>query len=603
MKGALIHGALLVVMLVYGYRTWTRDKTTEPNRGDVVLWEKTEADLVSIEYKSDRKDVKIERRGTGGDAYWWGTDTTTEKKVKAPPIPPAPPNPHMGSGAGSGSAATKPGDKPAGAGSGSAATKPGDKPAGAGSGSAAKPADKPAGAGSASPVKPNDKPLPPIHRPAGSAAPRPPGTGGGPTPAMMDKDGSGNGSAAKPADKAGSAAKPADKAGSAAKPAAAGSGSAAKPADKAAGSGSAAKPADKAAGSAAKPDDKAAGSGSAVKTTTLGATPAAGSGAGSGSASMPAVPAPEEETKKTREFPLGDAGDKLIKSLVNAHALRDLGVLSEEAKKEYKLNDSKATLTITFKDGAHTFVIGNTTNTDVRYVMEQTTGKGYVFVKDMVAGLELGESSLHLIDPRGFELAKIESVTIEAGGKSKTAVRVQTGVEGQQVKTWGDADTKKADQTVANFIDNANNLKPSEYSSQVKIDTLTYVLRLVYKDERGNTLGTLTLYKREKPGEIAQDQDLDPANPPKGEIEYYVVTEKSKVPGLVRKDTAQRTEQDIVTVFSDHPTGDEGAGSGSGGKKSIDPHGNPFGPGAPRPGAPPHKAPPHMGSGAPPATP
>jgi hypothetical protein len=83
-----------------------------------------------------------------------------------------------------------------------------------------------------------------------------------------------------------------------------------------------------------------------------------------------------------------------------------------------------------------------------------------------------------------------------------------------------------------------------------------------------------------------------------------VVTEKSKVPGLVRKDTAQRTEQDIVTVFSDHPTGDEGAGSGSGsGKKSIDPHGNPFGPGGPKPGAPPHKGPPHMGSGAPPATP
>src|SRR5690349_16169222 len=183
MKGALIHGALLVVMLVYGYRTWTRDKNVEQNRGDFVLWEKNEADLVSIEYKSDKKDVKIERRGTGSDAYWWGTDTTTEKKVKTPPTPPPPPpNPHTGSGAGS-------------AGAGSAATKPGDKPAGAGSGSAAKPAEKPAGAGSASPVKPNDKPLPPIHPPAGSAAPRPPGTGGGPTQAMMDKDGSGTGSA------------------------------------------------------------------------------------------------------------------------------------------------------------------------------------------------------------------------------------------------------------------------------------------------------------------------------------------------------------------------------------------------------------------------
>ena len=36
MRGALIHGVLLAVMLVYGYRTWTRDKTVQPNVGNVV---------------------------------------------------------------------------------------------------------------------------------------------------------------------------------------------------------------------------------------------------------------------------------------------------------------------------------------------------------------------------------------------------------------------------------------------------------------------------------------------------------------------------------------------------------------------------------------
>ena len=29
MRGALIHGVLLAVMLIYGYRTWTRDKTAD----------------------------------------------------------------------------------------------------------------------------------------------------------------------------------------------------------------------------------------------------------------------------------------------------------------------------------------------------------------------------------------------------------------------------------------------------------------------------------------------------------------------------------------------------------------------------------------------
>ncbi len=50
MRGALVHGILLAVMLVYGYRTWTRDKTVKPDVGQVVLWDKTDADLVSIEY-------------------------------------------------------------------------------------------------------------------------------------------------------------------------------------------------------------------------------------------------------------------------------------------------------------------------------------------------------------------------------------------------------------------------------------------------------------------------------------------------------------------------------------------------------------------------
>ena len=97
MRGALIHGVLLAVMLVYGYRTWTRDKTVQPDVGSVVLWDKSESDLVSIEYRSPKKIVKLERKPGG---YWWGSDTTIETKVM-----PAKPDAAQGSGAGSGSAA------------------------------------------------------------------------------------------------------------------------------------------------------------------------------------------------------------------------------------------------------------------------------------------------------------------------------------------------------------------------------------------------------------------------------------------------------------------------------------------------------------------
>jgi hypothetical protein len=457
MRGALIHGALLAVMLVYGYQTWTRDKTVKPTQGSVALWDKKESDLLSIEYKAAKKIVKIERKPEG---YWWGSDTVIETRPK----------------------------KAVDTGAGSAAPPPGTSTAGSAS--------------------------------AGSAAA---GAGGS------------TGSA--------------------------GSGSA--------GSGS-------------------AGSGSA------------GSAAGSGSAAKPPSPPPppedEEVSRKTREFPLGETAEKLIKDVAALRALRDLGVPKDDNKKDYKLDESKTSITVTFKDGPKTFLVGGLVyGGSDRYVVDQSSGKAYVFSRDLISGLEVGESSLHLLDPRGFDAAKIEEIAIESGGKSKTVVRMETETDGQKRKTWADADTKKPNQTAANFVDNANNLRPTEYAANLKISDLTPVLKLTYRGANQGQLGTLTLYRYQKPGQLAPDQELDPANPPKGETEYYVVTEKTRVPGLVRRDTAERTENDIETVFSGKPA-NEGTGSGA----AVQPKGNPFGtpgaaahsPVASPPAGQPHGAPP-----------
>ena len=407
MRGPLIHGVLLAVMLVYGYRTWTRDKTSEPSAGNVVLWDKSEADLVSIEYKAPKKILKIERKpgGQAGESYWWGSDTTIEMKPKAKPA--------SGSGSGSGS-----------------------------------------GAG-------------------------------------------------------------------------------------------------------------------------------AGSGSGSGSAATPPPPPPPEEeevSRKTHEFPLGDPGDKLIKDYSAARALRDLGVPSVEQKKDFKLIDAKTTLTLTFKDGAKTFLVGGPVyGGSDRYVADQASGHAYVLAKDLIAGLDTGETALHLTDPRGFDAAKMDAVTIEAGGKQKTVVRFDAEQDGTKRKTWADAETKTPNTLAANFVDGVNNLRPTEYATTLKASDMTPVLRLTYKNDKGATLGTLQLLRYEKPGQLAPEQELDPANPPKGETEYYILTEKTRVPGLVRKDTAQRTEGDIENLFSGK-TEPTGSGSGSGKSPgSIDPHGNPLG--------------------------
>jgi hypothetical protein len=369
MRGALIHGVLLAVMLVYGYRTWTRDKTVQPDHGAVVLWDKSPDDLVSAEYKTEKKDVKIERKPSADGGFWWGTDTTIDRKPKPKPA-------------------------------------------------------------------------------AGS-------------------NGSAEGSA--------------------------------------------------------------------------------GSAAGSGSAAQEF-----DETRKTREFPVGDAGDKLIVALTSARALRDLGPPSDDTKKEHKLTDSKTTLTITLKDGTHTFLVGGSPfGGGDRYVLDEASGREYVVSKDLITSLEVGENSLHLVDPRGFDATKVDQVTIEAGGKSVTVARIETGVEGQTVKTWGDPTTKKADQTIANFIDNANNLRPTEYQPAVQLASLTPIVKLSYRDAKGHPLGYIELFKHDKPAE--PPPNATPATPPKPITEYFIMSEKTRVPALLRKETAERTEQDVPTVMGDHP--------------------------------------------------
>jgi len=414
MRSALVHGVLLAIMLVYGYRTWTRDKTVKPDMGSVVLWpSRSTNDLVSVEFKSDTKVVTVAKKTGDGETYWWGTEVTITK----------PPKPAAGSAAGS----------------------------------------------------------------AGSAS-------------------------------------------------------------------------------------------------------------------------TDKETRKTHEFPIGEAGDKVVSNWADGRALRDLGKPDDKKKAEYKLVDPKGTVTVTFKDGAHAFQVGDSVfSTGDRYALDPQSGNTYVLSRDMLTALESGESSLHLTDPRGFEATKIEQVTIEAGDRTKTFARIMsTGEDGKQVKTWGDPDTKKGNQVAANFIDNSNNLKPTEYLSDVKPSEGTKLVKLTYKDERGSVLGTLTLYRYAKAGELAPGQELenlDPASLPKGDTEYFIMTEKTRVPGLVRKDTATRTEQDIEAVFSDKPPPETGSGAGSGAKQ---PPGNPFGKGPlppTSPTTPPPITPPAGGSAAHPPPP
>ncbi len=384
MKAAIIHGALLLVMMIYGYNTWTRDKSVSPDVGSVQLWERSLDELTGIELKSETKEVKLEKRGDAGGAYWWGTDTSISKRPK--PTPPAPATP---------------------------------------------------------------------------------------APATPDPT---------------------------------------KPADPAA-------PADP-----TKPADPAA----------------------------PAKPAePEmEEVRNVTEFPCGEATETLAKLLSSAKALHSLGTVSEADKKTYKLDEAKTSLTVSFRDGQRTFLVGGQVYGGAdRYVLETASGKGYVLSRELITPLEQGMTSLRLGDPRGYDVTTIEQVTIAANNKTRDAARVTATVEGAQTKTWGDAATKKADQALANFVDNSFNMMPTSFDPALKMSDLTPVLVLTYKDAKGAPLSDLKLFKRSRAAELPADGTGDLANPPPPVVEYYILTPKTRVLAMVNRSNAERAEQDLATIL------------------------------------------------------
>ncbi|MCE9572434.1 MAG: DUF4340 domain-containing protein [Deltaproteobacteria bacterium] len=433
MKGIAIHGALLAVMLAVSYQTWTRDTTVRVSTGEVEIWDRKADDVTAVEFQTVRKDattgatnertVRVERRGTGADAYWWGIETKTDQKPKPAPKPDA------------------------------------------GVPDAAVPGD----AG----VAKSDAGAPP----KGDAG----------APAVAD---------------------------------------------------------------AGAPKGDAGTPGDAAAATDAGVPVVADAGA--------PPPVGELETKTTkREFPIGDkfpvAGApqpmtfaELLGNWASMHAVRALGTLTDQQKKDFGLDDSTTTFAVLLKDGTHTFVLGGkVTGSKERYAIAVDSNQAYILSGAMIDPLESGENALSPSAPNGFDTANIGRVVISAGGKTRQADRIAKG--------WGDGFTQKPDQTLANFVDNLEKLRAQSYEADLKVSDLTLVVGLTYSDKAQKQLGTLTLYKREKPAD-KPDGAAAMAPPAMGQpttvTEYFVVSETTRVPAKVPTPVAERVEQDLATVFT-----------------------------------------------------
>lgn len=317
-------------------------------------------------------------------------------------------------------------------------------------------------------------------------------------------------------------------------------------------------------------------------------------------------PAPEfvDETTTT-EFPVGPEGEKLVKQFARMRAIKSVGVPKDDVKQDYGLADSQTSIAVVFADGAKTLVVGGRVfGGGDRYLQDLDTNKAFVVLGSMVATLEGGEPSLRPTDLRAFDPKVAAAVEVSAKDKSKRVQKIKVKAPppdaddphappanaDELIETWGQGAT--ADTVVANFLDKLEKLRPTSYDAKLDVASLELVVSAAYKDGKGAPLGTIKLYRRTTPAPVeavpptpadptkpavdptkpadpskpatppAADptKPADPAAPatpadpaatkPADKVEYFLWTERTRVPGLLTTMAAERVEQDVPTLFA-----------------------------------------------------
>ncbi|HET6611598.1 MAG TPA: DUF4340 domain-containing protein [Kofleriaceae bacterium] len=284
----------------------------------------------------------------------------------------------------------------------------------------------------------------------------------------------------------------------------------------------------------------------------------------------PAEPEMTTETVVT-EFPVGDHGDELVKNFTALKALRDLGPLSDEAKKTYELADTKRQVTVFFKGGKQkTLSIGgNVYGSGDRYVLDPETGHGYAMAGDVLRPLSSGQAMLRLNELHAYDAKDVKSAVVTTDAGKQKMVRTDPDGEGGKAPGWADAKTpKELSQTLGNFVDRIAKLRAREFSPDQDMAKVTEIATVTYLDDDGEKLGYLSLYKHEPtPGE-ANDEADGTAPKVKGETtEYFLRTERTRVLGVVSPLAAGRILQDLDQIFgakdADSPASSEGTTPGA----------------------------------------
>lgn len=241
----------------------------------------------------------------------------------------------------------------------------------------------------------------------------------------------------------------------------------------------------------------------------------------------------------------------LLKELLPARALRDLGKL--DAARDADFGFDKAGTTYTIKCGGKELVLtvaGRTYGNNDHYVRDKKTGKSYLmkgapFTELQAAQYKLMQNELHT-----FKLDEVDEVVVKAGGQSKRLLQRDRAQKGQA--QWVDAvKPDQRNETYGNWLARVATLKVRSYMPRSskpgdEVDNATVpppvtVLEVEYKLE-GKSKGKL---------EVARIDN------PNGERYFYARTETTATWVTLYATAIKEVEADIPLVVGQGESGSD----------------------------------------------
>lgn len=254
------------------------------------------------------------------------------------------------------------------------------------------------------------------------------------------------------------------------------------------------------------------------------------------------APVEAEPERAKKAFVGGKSSERILEQLAKPSAVRALGKLDAERKKELGLAEPEARLIVAAGDQRRELQLGSKVyRGSERYVLDARSNEVFVLDGTKLRSLEVGESALMQRDLHVFAAEDVMAARIVAGPSSRDIVRVEGSAKASD---WADAATPgEKDEATSSWMARVAQLRALEYlDDEAEIEALSTgagapepVVRVELKGDGDDALGFLELFRA--PGERKPD--------------YLARTEATRVRVKVSQSQGETLEQDLANVLGD----------------------------------------------------